>query len=84
MARATMMTIATPPTAPPTRAALSLLLMMMMLPLVLLLLAPSVDVCDVALVVDVVVPGAVLSADFAETQGCFIVFLSKNKNLKQV
>ena len=70
-----MMTIATPPTAPPTRAALSLLL-----PQVLLLMAPSVDVCDVA---PVVVPGAVLSPDFAETQGCFIVFLCKNKNLKQ-
>ena len=49
--------------------------MMMLLPLTLLLLAPSVDVCEVALVVDVVVPGAVLSPDFAETQGCFIVFL---------
>ena len=43
-------------------------------------MAPSVDVCDVF---PVVVPGAVLSPDFAETQGCFIVFLSKNKNLKQ-
>ena len=72
-----MMTIATPPTAP-TRA--TLLLMMMMLPLTLSLLAPSVDVCDVA---PVVVPGAVLSPDFAETQGCFVVFLCKNKNLKQ-
>ena len=70
-----MMTIATPPTAPPTRAALSLLLLMMLLPQMLLLLAPSVDVCDVA---PVVVPGAVLSPDFAEMQGCFIVFLSKN------
>ena len=70
-----MMTIATPPTAPPTRAALSLLL-----PQVMLLMAPLVDVCDVA---PVVVPGAVLSPDFAETQVCFIVFLSKNKNLKQ-
>ena len=75
-----MMTTATPPTAPPTRATLSLLLMMMMLPLTLSLLAPSVDVCDVA---PVVVPGAVLSPDFAETQGCFVVFLCKNKNLKQ-
>ena len=55
----------------------------MLLPLMLLLLAPSVDVCDVVPVVDVVVPGAVLSPDFAETQGCFIVFLCKNKNLKQ-
>ena len=51
---------------------------MMMLPLTLSLLAPSVDVCDVAPVADVVVPGAVLSPDFAETQVCFIVFLSKN------
>ena len=83
MTRATMMTIATPPTTPPTRAALPLLLMMMMLPLTLSLLAPSVDVCDVAPVADVVVPGAVLSPDFAETQGCFIVFLCNNKNLKQ-
>ena len=42
----------------------------MMLPLVLmLLLSPSVDVCDVVPVVDVVVPGAVRAADFAETQG---------------
>ena len=57
--------------------------MLMLLPLTLSLLAPSVDVCDVAPVVDVVVPGAVLSPDFAETQGCFIVFLSKNKYLKQ-
>ena len=65
-----MMTVATPPTAPPTRAALSLLL----LPQVLLLLAPSVGACDVAPVIDVVVPGAVLSPDFAETQVCFIVF----------
>ena len=57
---------------------------MMMLPLVLLLLlAPSVDVCDVVPVVDVVVPGAVRADDFAETQGCFEVFLCKNKNLKQ-
>jgi len=82
MTRATMMTIATPPTAPPTRATL-LLLLMMLLPQTLLLLAPSVDVFDVAPVVDVVVPGAVLSPDFAETQVCFIVFLCKNKNLKQ-
>ena len=78
MTRATMMTIATPPTAP-TRVTLLLLLMMMMLPLVL----PSVDVCVVDPVVDVVVPRAVLSPDFAETQCCFVVFLSKNKNLKQ-
>ena len=47
--------------------------MLMLLPLTLSLLAPSVDVCDVALVVDVVIPGAVLPPDFAETQGCFIV-----------
>ena len=54
--------------------------MMMILPLVLLLLlSPSVDVCDVVPVVDEVVPGVVLSPDFAETQGCFIVFLCKNK-----
>ena len=52
----------------------------LLLPQVLLLMAPSVDVCDVF---PVVVPGAVLSPDFAETQGCFIVFLSKNKYLKQ-
>ena len=57
--------------------------MMMLLPLTLSLLAPSVDVCDVAPVVDVVVPGAVLSPDFAETQGCFIVFLSKKKKKKK-
>ena len=57
--------------------------MMMLLPLTLSLLAPSVDVCEVAPVADVVVPGAVLSPDFAETQGCFIVSLCKNKNLKQ-
>ena len=49
--------------------------MLMLLPLTLSLLAPSVDVCDVALVVDVVIPGAVLPPDFAETQGCFIVFV---------